>query len=118
MVVTDETTSVSSSAGIWCLPNAPFIAHTSLFNEIIEYRGPCVTDFGAVEFRNPQYRTAAGWFNHTSAFGHYNGNNSSVDADCADANLRRIAPDHVADERVTSRGQGGGLLADGFLWGP
>lgn len=117
-ILTDETTMVSQSGGTWCLPNAPYISHTSLFNEIIEYRGPCVTDFGSVEFRDPQYRTSSGWASHTSAWGHYNGGEHPVlDAACADTNLRMIAPNHLVDERMTTRGSLGGLLDDGYLWG-
>jgi hypothetical protein len=108
---------VARSGGTWCLPNAPYVVHTSLFNEIIEQRGPCVTDFGSVEFRNPRFRTAAGWGGHTSAYGHYDGNETAADANCPDTNLRIGSSGQFVDERMVARGSGGGLPDDGYLVG-
>jgi hypothetical protein len=116
-VLTDLATGASRSGGTWCLPNAPYVAHTSLFNEIIEYRGPCATDFGTVEFRDPRYRTASGWHGHTSARGHYNGNDTDLDANCSDTNLRVGSSGQLIDERMMARGSMGGLVDDGYLFG-
>jgi len=117
IVLTDQTTNVSQSGGTWCLPNAPFIVHTSLFNEIIEHRGPCVTDFDSAEFKDPAFRSGSVWKRHTSAWGHYNGGNTALDADCADTNLRRIGTnDQLIDERMTPRGSNGGLFTNNYLW--
>ena len=117
IILTDDSTAISQSGGTWCLPNAPFIAHTSLFNEIIEYRGPCVTDFGSVEFRDPKFRTVFGWTGHTTATGHYNGGNTPLDAACGNTNLRKSGPQRITDERMVPRGSNGGLAGDGaFLW--
>jgi hypothetical protein len=117
-VLTDTSTGVPRSGGTWCLPNAPYVAHTSLFNEIIEPRGPCATDFGSVEFRNPRNRSATGWHTSTSAYGHYNGNETPSDADCPDTNLRVGSSGQLIDERMAIRGSQGGLLDDGFLSWP
>lgn len=114
IVLTDETTAVAQSGGTWCLPNAPYIVHTSLFQEVIESRGPCITDFAAAEFSQPRYRTAAGWSTHTYARGHYDGGRTQYDAGCTDTDLRVIGPDTVIDERMVPRTSGG--LTDWFLW--
>lgn len=60
LVLTDETTNATQSGGTWCLPNAAYIAHTSLFQEVIERRGPCVTYFRSAEFRDLIYRISWG----------------------------------------------------------
>lgn len=116
LVLTDEQTDESQSGGVWCLPNAPYIVHTSLFQEVIESRGPCVTDFESAEFRDPRYRTAAGWSGHSWARGHYNGGRTNLDAGCTDTNLHTTGPTSIIDERMTPRTSGG--EDDWFLWGP
>ncbi|MDQ2678986.1 MAG: hypothetical protein M3Y51_09605 [Actinomycetota bacterium] len=116
LVLTDSTTSVAQSGGTWCLPNAPYVVHSSLFQEVIEPRGPCVTDFGSAEFRAPRFRSAAGWSGHQWALGHYNGGRTADDANCPDTDLRTVGADHIIDERMVPRTAGGN--DDWFLWGP
>lgn len=114
LVLTDETTGIEQSGGTWCLPNAPAVAHAYLFDEVIESRGPCATDLASVEWKNPAYRTGSSWIAFPNAWGHYNGNESSFDADCADTNIRVVAPNHVIDERGVPRGTAGGIPSPGW----
>jgi len=113
LALVDEVTSLQQSGGTWCLPNAAVVAHASMFNEVIENQGPCQTDFGSDEIANPQYNTAAGWSAFTNAWGHYNGNETTADADCTNANIRLVGPNDIIDERMTPKGSGGGLAGTG-----
>ena len=114
MIATDEVTSIEQSGGTWCLPNAPVIADASFFQEIIEQRGPCETDFGSAQLKDPQYHVASGWSMFDHASGHYNGNETPVDADCANANIRLVGPHHNNDERMTDKGSHRGITGPGF----
>ncbi len=114
MVLTDETTQLSQSGGTWCLPNAPMVAHTSFFQELIEHRGPCDTDFRSAQVKDARYHQTAGWTAFPNASGHYNGNETVLDADCANVNLKAIAAGHVIDERMTPKGSNGGITGPGW----
>lgn len=116
MVLVDQTTGVSQSGGTWCLPNAPIIEGASLFDEVIETRGdgPCTTDFRSAEWKNPQFHTSSGWTAFAHASGHYNGNETPVDADCPNANIRLIGAADIIDERTSTRGSLGGLPGPGY----
>lgn len=115
MVLIDEQTSAEQSGGVWCLPNAPMITEASFFQEVIEPRGPCVTDFRSAQVKNARIHQPAGWSTIAHTSGHYNGNETELDADCANANLRTIAPGHIIDERMTPKGSNGGITGPGYL---
>lgn len=115
MTVTDTTTNVVSDAGTWCLPNASMIAHASAFSELYEPVA-CTTDLRSVRFSNLSYRDATGSHAFSSASGHYNGQGTSLDADCANTNLRSPAVGTIVDERMATRGSNGGLPSDGDFW--
>ena len=116
MVLLDQTTATQQSGGTWCLPNAPVIEDASLFDEVIETRGdgPCTTDFQSAEWKDPKFHTSAGWTAFAHATGHYNGNETSIDADCPNANLRRVGANDVIDSRTETRGSLGGLTGPGW----
>ena len=115
MTVTDTTTSEVSDAGTWCLPNASAVAHASVFSELYEPVA-CTTDLRSVTFDHIEYRSPAGVHTFSSASGHYNGNETSLDADCANVNLRSPAAGTIIDERMAAKGSGGGLVDEGPLW--
>jgi hypothetical protein len=110
LVLIDETTGTEQSGGTWCLPNAGMVAHMSFFQEVIESRGPCTTDFRSAQIKNVEYQSGGVWSGVAHAWGHYNGNETALDADCANVNLRTIAPGHIIDERMTPQGTNGGMV--------
>lgn len=115
MTVADTVTGTTYDAGTWCLPKASMIAHVSAFSELYEPVA-CTTDLRSVEFADLSYHDPTGTHAFGSAAGRYNGNDTSLDADCANTNLRSPAPGTVVDERMATRGSGGGLLTADQLW--
>jgi len=116
MVLVDQSTGTQQSGGTWCLPNAPVIEQASLFNEVIELRGggPCATDYQSAEWKDPKFHTTAGWTAFAHATGHYNGNETPIDADCPNVNLRLVGPNDIMDRRGEPRGANGGLTGPGW----
>lgn len=115
MTVTDTTTNAIGDAGTWCLPNASMIAHVSVFSELYEPVA-CTTDLESVQFANLGYHDASGDHGFAHAIGHYNGNETNLDANCSNTNMWSPRMGTIIDLRMATRGSNGGLQADGSFW--